>query len=240
MAVRAMMYDPSATYVARRKVTIGGRDFDVGTPIPRELAADERTYQKWWGARMLMRAQDAAAVAAQPVPKAMVPADQDRADWAENYSKHVAEKQAEAAPIPHANGHHIPASEKLMDAVAAQASAAPAAEPAPLALTEQQMNEGHIEMAGRGWCTIHFRDKKDKVRGLALASRKLDEFRAEAGLPPLTPAEPASEPPVAQLQPGDQVVDGETGEITTVSGGEDLPELPDDETPSAPWTDGNV
>jgi hypothetical protein len=81
-------------------------------------------------------------------------------------------------------------------------------------------------------------------------------MRAEAGLPPLSPQErPAEEPaqaeaaevPVAQLQPGDQVVDGETGEITTVpaqepgpsffgsAGAEEASELPDEDTPSVSW-----
>lgn len=259
MAVRATMYDPSATYVARRKVTIGGRDFNVGDPVPRDLAGDERTYLKWWGARMLMKPEAGARVAPQPaptiVPKAMVPAGEDRADWVENYSKHVAEKQAEAAPIPHANGHSVPASERLMDAVAAQAVTKPAEPPAPAG----NASEGYIEPGKKGWCTVVLGTRKEQVRGFAAASAKLDEMRAQAGLAPL-PAEAApaadapaaadehaseapqadataAEPPVLPIRPGDRFVDGETGEIHTVQAEAEV-EQPDGETPSAPWQGG--
>lgn len=230
MAVRAMMYDPSATYVARRKVRIEGRDYDVGELVPRELAADARTYEKWFGARMLMKAE-AGAPAALPVPKAMVPV----VNFTNNSSEPLGiEINGVSHAIPAANGHHVPASEMLMDAVAAQA-AVPAASPVPAG----NPNEGYIEPGGRGWCRVIFRGKEEKVRGFALASKKLDEFRAEAGLAPLSPEDKQADPegtpelPVGALQPGDQVVDGETGEISTI--GEEI-ELPDDETPSTPWT----
>jgi len=249
---RVEQYDSSKTYAARRPIRASGVLYNPGDIVPRDAAPDERTYRKWFEGRMLCydlagpRAHKAAPSApeAQHVPKGMVPADADRQQWADEYSKMVAERSAQAAPIPHANGHHVQQSEALMDAVAAQAVAQPPAAPAG------NSNEGYIEPGGRGWCKVIFRGKEEKVRGFALASKKLDEMRAEAGLAPLSSEEKQVEPDVAPevapdagaepsavpLRPGDQVVDGETGEITTVT--EEV-ELPDEETPSAPWKGSN-
>jgi hypothetical protein len=65
-------------------------------------------------------------------------------------------------------------------------------------------NEGCIEHAGRGWYNVHYKGETKKVRNLEAAQTMLSEWRGD--------------PPIAQLQPGDEVVDGETGEITTVPG----------------------
>jgi hypothetical protein len=235
MPIRDYSYDPSATYAARRHVTIHGVNYPAGAIVPRELAGDERTYRKWFEARMLGRVPataESAASAPKPEP-VIVPKAMQEFQASGEYQQPTPMAQTQVAPIANGNGHHhdIPASERLMEAVAASA--------APIVLTPEQQNEGYIEPVGRGWCNVHFRGKVKKVRGLALASQQLDAFRAEVGLDPLQPAPddaPGAEAAQATgaLQPGDQMVDGETGEITTFTGG-DTDETPDSEAPSAPW-----
>lgn len=242
MPVRELAYDPHATYAARRILTIGGQQFPVGALIPRSLApGGERQYKRWWDARMLMRAPEVANGHANVethsapgngghrVETAQASISSSAATVVNGHGAH------EAQPVPKAME---PASERLMDMAAAQAVAAQGlasgereSGPAPsepgsplgevgagsLDAPDRNPNEGYIEPVGRGWCNVIFRDKTEKVRGLALASQRLDQFRVEAGLAPL-------------------IAQGETGEPTVPEGES---EQPDSETPSAPWESGN-
>lgn len=236
--MRAIQYDPSATYAARRHVTISGENFERGQVVPRSAAKDERQYRKWWDTHVLTLNPVSTAEGsqgaphAQPVPKAMAPVVNVINNTADPITLDV---NGQAHTIPAANGVPLPASEMLIEATAAKAAAE-----AP-AITDAQRAEGHIVIGGRGWCRIYFQDKEEPIRGVKLAEKRLDEMRVAAGLAPLLPPEEAEPAPL-------EVVDGETGEITSLealasagptlyaehTGGETT-ELPDEDTPSAPW-----
>lgn len=66
MALRAAVYDPRVTYVARRHITIGGRIYRQGDTVPRD-GISERDYRGMFEKRKLVTAYDTpVAVAAVP------------------------------------------------------------------------------------------------------------------------------------------------------------------------------
>lgn len=235
-------YDPRAIYAARRHVTIEGRTFKQGDPVPRSLAPSPAKYREWWHVGMLRREPYQGDLPANFDAASPPPASNGHAvSEAQKAANGAALQQALAngGRIDVANGHAADGSAAIPAGMVAAMAAPSPGDP----------NEGYIVAKGRGWCTVVFRDIQEKVRGLIAATERLNEHRVAAGLEPFALPEvdaaggvPQEERPdvgekppmpghVAQLQPGDEVVDGETGEITTVQ-----PEPPVDDDPlTAPW-----
>lgn len=243
MVARRVEYDPHAEYVARRRIETNGKVIEVGQPVPRSLCPrGERQFEKWFNSRLIMRADNVqherpngdavtpTQAAPLPVPKGMAPAVNiiNNAPLRVKVETTVDEATgAVAVTVTDVDRGHSVTTPNSPDTTQRSATEggegtaeagssqqqtgkldAPAATDAPPVVYP---NEGCIEHAGRGWYNVHYKGETRKVRTMEAAQAALSAWRGD--------------PPVAQLQPGDQVVDGETGGITTVPESEVSPEF---------------
>jgi hypothetical protein len=240
MVMRAVSYNPTETYVARRKVTINDRVFEQGAVVPREVAKDEGQYRTWFLGRLLAPADGnlyrrvnfdkrlaqpneraAPKPEVQPVPKAMISQDNPSASnnqTAERVTASTLSAEAQAQQDQRAE------LQRLMEA----------------AIKEVEQRVGYLERTGRGWFIVRFRGNEEKVRGEDNAQRRLDGMREPLGIvcESYTYLSGGELIAVEKSKAGDQVVDGETGEIKVVTVEPPEPdevELPDEDTPSNPF-----